>query len=108
MRLTRNRRCRADDAIILYMATLPVAEARARLSKLVEEAASTHERFEVTRNGQRAAEVPGVDVDGQHPVLAQAVEVGVAPSRGLRGGVGKRCGRPSPRWWPTVAQLWPH
>lgn len=37
------------------MTTLPVAKARARLSKLVEEAASTHERFEITRNGQRAA-----------------------------------------------------
>ncbi len=61
MQLTRNRRCRADDAIILYMTTLPVAEARVRLSKLVEEAASTHERFEITRNGQRAAVLLGAD-----------------------------------------------
>lgn len=52
--------CR-DDAIILYMTTLPVAEARAQLSKLVEEAASTHERFEITRNGQRAAVLLGAD-----------------------------------------------
>jgi antitoxin YefM len=50
-----------DDAIILYMATLPVAEARAQLSKLVEEASSTHERFEITRNGQRAAVLLGAD-----------------------------------------------
>lgn len=50
-----------DDAIILYMTTLPVAEARAQLSKLVEEAASTHERFEITRNGQRAAVLLGAD-----------------------------------------------
>jgi prevent-host-death family protein len=44
------------------MTTLPVAEARARLSKLVEEAASTHERFEITRNGQRVAVLLGADV----------------------------------------------
>ncbi len=43
------------------MATLPIAEARARLSKLVEEAAATHERFEITRNGQRAAVLLGAD-----------------------------------------------
>jgi len=49
------------DAIILYMTTLPVAEARAQLSKLIERAASTHERFEITRNGQRAAVLLGAD-----------------------------------------------
>ncbi len=43
------------------MTTLPVAEARAQLSKLIDEAASTHERFEITRNGQRAAVLLGVD-----------------------------------------------
>lgn len=43
------------------MTTLPVAEARAKLSKLVEEAARTHERFEITRNGQRAAVLLGAD-----------------------------------------------
>jgi len=31
------------------------------LSKLVEEASSTHERFEITRNGQRAAVLLGAD-----------------------------------------------
>ncbi|MCU1492832.1 MAG: prevent-host-death protein [Acidimicrobiaceae bacterium] len=45
----------------MYMTTLPVAAARAQLSKLVEEAASTHERFEITRNGQRAAILLGAD-----------------------------------------------
>jgi prevent-host-death family protein len=49
------------NAIILYMTTLPLAEARAQLSKLVEEAASTHERFEITRNGQRAAVLLAAD-----------------------------------------------
>ncbi len=43
------------------MTTLPVADARARLSKLIDEAASTHERFEITRNGIRAAVLLGVD-----------------------------------------------
>lgn len=37
------------------MTTLPLADARANLSKLVESAVTTHERFEVTRNGDRAA-----------------------------------------------------
>jgi antitoxin YefM len=41
--------------------TLPVAEARAQLSKLIDEAASTHERFEITRNGQRAAVLLGAE-----------------------------------------------
>ena len=43
------------------MTTLPVAEARAQLSRLVEEAASTQERFEITRNGQRVAVLLGAD-----------------------------------------------
>jgi len=43
------------------MSTLPLATARAQLSKLVEEASSTHERFEITRNGQRAAVLLGAD-----------------------------------------------
>ena len=36
------------------MTTLSLADARANLSKLVESAVTTHERFEVTRNGHRA------------------------------------------------------
>lgn len=43
------------------MTTLPLAEVRARLSTLVEEAASTHERFDITRNGQRVAVLLGAD-----------------------------------------------
>jgi len=39
----------------MYMPTLPVADARAQLSKLIDEATTTHERFEITRNGRRAA-----------------------------------------------------
>ncbi|MDR1118097.1 MAG: type II toxin-antitoxin system Phd/YefM family antitoxin [Bifidobacteriaceae bacterium] len=37
------------------MTTLPLAEARANLSKLVDSAVRTRERITVTRNGQPAA-----------------------------------------------------
>lgn len=42
-------------ARILYMTTLPVADARAQLSRIIEDAAATHERYEITRNGRRVA-----------------------------------------------------
>jgi antitoxin YefM len=45
----------------MYMMTLSLAEARATFSKIVESASSTHERFEVTRNGSRAAVLLGAD-----------------------------------------------
>ena len=45
----------------MYMTTLPVASARANFSRLVEEAEHTHERFEITRNGHRAAVLLGAD-----------------------------------------------
>ncbi|SDQ35272.1 type II toxin-antitoxin system Phd/YefM family antitoxin [Quadrisphaera sp. DSM 44207] len=37
------------------MTTLPLAEVRAQLSSLVDEAQATHERYDITRNGRRAA-----------------------------------------------------
>ncbi len=43
------------------MTTLPVADARAQLSRLVDEAERTHERFEITCNGHRAAVLLGAD-----------------------------------------------
>ncbi|QFS93195.1 Antitoxin RelB [Mycobacterium sp. THAF192] len=43
------------------MTTLPLAEVRANLSKLVDEAVRTHERIEVTRQGRRAAVILGAD-----------------------------------------------
>ena len=43
------------------MTTLPVADARAHLSKLIDEAATTHARFEITRNGHRAAVLLSAD-----------------------------------------------
>lgn len=45
----------------MYMTTLPLAEARAQLSRLVDEADTTHERFEITRNGRRAAVLLSAD-----------------------------------------------
>ena len=56
------QRPQADKyAIILYMTTIPIATARANLSQLVEETSTTHERVEITKNGQRAAVLLGVD-----------------------------------------------
>lgn len=49
------------DAMILYMMTLPLAEVRAHLSKLVDEAQRTHQRVEVTKNGRRAAVLMSAD-----------------------------------------------
>jgi antitoxin YefM len=43
------------------MTTLPLAEARANLSRLIESAVTTHERFEVTRNGNRVAVLMSAD-----------------------------------------------
>ena len=43
------------------MITVPLAEARARLSKLVDDAVRTHERIEVTKNGRRAAVIMSAD-----------------------------------------------
>ncbi|MGI8751450.1 MAG: type II toxin-antitoxin system Phd/YefM family antitoxin [Acidimicrobiales bacterium] len=45
----------------MYVPTLPVAEARAQLSRIVEEATNTHERFEITRSGRRVAVLLGAD-----------------------------------------------
>ena len=45
----------------MYMTMLPVADARAQLSRLIDEATTTHERFEITRNGRRAAVLLSAD-----------------------------------------------
>lgn len=39
----------------MYMTVLSLADARASLSKHIESAVNTHERFEITRNGARVA-----------------------------------------------------
>lgn len=56
----------------MYMMTLSVAEARAHFSKIIESASSTHERFEVTRNGSRAAVLLGAD---DFDALMETVEI---------------------------------
>ncbi|KZS50045.1 prevent-host-death protein [Mycobacterium kansasii] len=43
------------------MTTLPLAEVRANLSKLVDEAVRTHERIEITRQGRREAVILSAD-----------------------------------------------
>jgi antitoxin YefM len=43
------------------MRSIPVAEARSQLSRLVEKASRTHERFEISRSGSRAAVLLGAD-----------------------------------------------
>ena len=43
------------------MTILPIAEARSSFSRIVEQASTTHERFEITRNGSRAAVLLGAD-----------------------------------------------
>src|SRR5215210_2291931 len=48
-------------ARILYMTTIPLSDARARLSELVDEAVRTHERVDITRNGRRAAVLLSAD-----------------------------------------------
>ena len=54
------------------MTTLPVADARANFSKIVDLASTTHERFEVTRNGSRVAVLIGADdYDG----LMETIEI---------------------------------
>jgi len=50
-----------NRAMIVYMTTVPLAEARAQLSKLVDDAVRTHERIEVTKNGRRAAVILSAD-----------------------------------------------
>jgi|GEM_PF-193675 len=59
------------NARIVYMNTIPVADARANLSKLIDEASSTHERTEITKNGRRAAVLLGVgDYDAMRETIA--------------------------------------
>jgi prevent-host-death family protein len=66
------------------MKTLPVAEARANLSSLVEAASRTHQRYDITRNGRRSAVLLGaddydalietLDILSDQPLMAQIAE----------------------------------
>jgi prevent-host-death family protein len=54
------------------MTTLSVADARASFSRVVDSASTTHERFEITRNGSRIAVLLGADdYDG----LMETIEI---------------------------------
>lgn len=54
------------------MTTLSLADARANLSKLVESAVTTHERFDVTRNGDRVAVLLSAD---DYDALLETVDI---------------------------------
>ena len=52
-------------ANLAAMMTLTVSAARADLPQIIDSATSTHERFEVTQNGQRTAMILGASDYGQ-------------------------------------------
>lgn len=56
----------------MYMTTLSIADARAQLSRIVESAETTHERFDVTRNGSRVAVLLGAD---DYDSLVETVDI---------------------------------
>ncbi|KNX39543.1 prevent-host-death protein [Luteipulveratus halotolerans] len=56
----------------MYMTTMPLAEVRAQLSRVVDEAIRTHERVEITRNGDRAAVILSAD---DFDVLQETLDV---------------------------------
>lgn len=58
------------------MTTLSLADARAGLSRLVESAVTTHERFEITRNGARAAVLLSAD---EYDALLETIEILSSP-----------------------------
>jgi antitoxin YefM len=43
------------------MSTISLADARSRFSQLIDSASTTHERFEITKNGERVALLIGAD-----------------------------------------------
>lgn len=54
------------------MSTVPLAEARAQLSRMVDDAVRMHERFEITRNGRRAAVLLSAD---DYDTMQETIEV---------------------------------
>ena len=56
----------------MYMTVLSVADARASLSKHIDSAVVTHERFEITRNGSRVAVLLSAD---DYDSLVETVDV---------------------------------
>ena len=58
------------------MTVLSLADARASLSKHIESAATTHERFEITRNGTRVAVLMSSD---DYDALVETVDILSSP-----------------------------
>lgn len=56
----------------MYMTVLSLADARNRLSGIVESAVSTHERFEITRNGVPAAVLLAAD---DYDTMREMIEI---------------------------------
>ena len=68
----------------MYMTTLPLADARANLSKLIEDASTTHERIEITKNGRRAAVLLGADdYDAMHETIAVLSDPDLLSAHGI-------------------------
>ena len=65
------------------MTVLSLADARASLSKHIESAGTTHERFEITRNGARVAVLLSAD---DYDSLIETVDILSSPEEvaGLR------------------------
>lgn len=62
----------------MCMRSFPVGDARAQLSRLIDDAVRTHERIEITKNGRRAVLLGADDFDGlleTITILADADEV---------------------------------
>ena len=69
-------RIRSIRARIRYMTVLSLADARASLSKHIESAATTHERFEITRNGARVAVLLSAE---DYDALVETVDILSSP-----------------------------
>jgi prevent-host-death family protein len=54
------------------MTTIPLAEARAQLSQIIDEVVRTHERVEITRNGRRAVVLLSAD---DYDSLTETIDV---------------------------------
>lgn len=56
----------------MYMTTLSLADTRANLSRIIESAVITHERFDITRNGDRVAVLLSAD---DYDALLETVDI---------------------------------
>lgn len=76
----------SPNATILYMTTLSLADAHANLSRLVDSAVKTHERFHVTRNGARVAVLLSAD---DYDALVETIDISTdaAELRAVREGL---------------------